>query len=246
MRYFQAHEAIYARRLAAGATGWDDGAYDAPALREQVELWLAKSPAARRGARILELGCGTGALSCMLAERGFEVRGVDISESAVSFARKAAMTRGVRVQFDVAEVCSWQVRGSAFDVVIDAHLLHCITSKGDRAQLLQQAAHCLERGGELWTETMVFSEGLENTASRCMDEGGTVWAKIADPADCIDAVQRDNGWWIPMRFIAPTSSALLAEFAAAKLEVIEWSVSPPASRGEPADFRARFRLKNEG
>jgi SAM-dependent methyltransferase len=246
MRYFEAHEAIYARRLAAGATGWDNGAYDAPALRNQVERWLAASPAARPGARILELGCGTGALSCMLAERGFDVTGIDISASAISFARAAAVTRAARVQFEVAEACSWRVPAEAFDIVIDSHLLHCISPKNDRAKLLEQMARCLAKGGEVWTETMMFDEGLENTPSRYMDPGGTVWAKIENPTDCIDAVQRDGVWWMPMRFIAPTPAALIAEFLAAGLEAIEWSVSPPASRGEPADFRARFKRRHEG
>jgi 2-polyprenyl-3-methyl-5-hydroxy-6-metoxy-1,4-benzoquinol methylase len=103
MRYFESHEPIYAHRLASGAQGWDDGAYDAPALREQVAHWLATSPAAQPNSRILELGCGTGALSCMLSQRGFEVTGLDISQSAIAFARTVAMQRGLEARFAVPE-----------------------------------------------------------------------------------------------------------------------------------------------
>lgn len=241
MRYFEAHEAIYARRLASGARGWDDGAYDAPALLHQVELWLATSTAAKPGARILELGCGTGSLSCMLAQRGFKVTGIDISESAIALARSVAVERAVEVKFEVAEACTWDAPVGVFDVVIDSHLLHCVSVASDRARLLGQMARCQAQAGELWTETMMFCEGLKNTPSRNMDEEGRVWAKIASPAECVDAIHRDGNWWMPMRYVAPTPAALLAEFAAAKLEVIEWSVHPPSSPEDAADFRARFR-----
>lgn len=241
MRYFEAHEAIYARRLASGAGGWDDGAYDAPALRDQVERWLATSAAARPGARILELGCGTGALSCMLAQRGFDVTGIDISESAISFARSVAAKRAMQVRFEVAEAATWKAPAATFDVVIDSHLLHCASLPNDRALLLAQMARCQAEAGELWTETMVSGDGLKATSSRRIDEGGIVWARIASPAECADAVQRDGSWWMPMRYVAPTPAALLAEFAAANLEVIEWSVHPPSSPDDAADFRARFR-----
>jgi SAM-dependent methyltransferase len=241
MRYFEAHEAIYARRLGAGAAGWDDGAYDAPALRDQVERWLAASKAARPGARILELGCGTGALGCMLAQRGFDVTGIDISPSAISFARSVAAERAIRVHFEVAEACTWKLPREAFDIVVDSHLLHCLTLPGDRAELLVQVTRCLAEGGEFWTETMVAAERLQDTPSRRFDERGTVWARIASPAACTDAVQHDASWWMPTRYIAPDSAALLAEFSAANLEVIEWAVQPPSAPAEAADFRARFR-----
>lgn len=246
MRYFEAHEAIYARRLASGAEGWDDDSYDAPALRDQVDQWLATSPAARPGARILELGCGTGALSCMLAQRGFEVVGIDISESAISFARSVAAERGLRVQFHVAEACTWNAPAGAFDVVIDAHLLHCVSLASDRTRLLTQVSRWQAEAGEFWTETMVFGEGLQDTPSRRMDEGGTVWAKIADPQTCVDAVHHGGSWWMPMRYVAPTPAALLAEFAAANLEVIEWAVHVPSSPAEAADFQGRFRRSPHG
>lgn len=241
MRYFETHETVYAHRLASGAEGWDDGAYDAAALREQVELWLSTSPVARPGARVLELGCGTGALSCMLAQRGFEMTGLDISESAISFARSVATKRDLRVRFEAADACSWETPVEAFDVVIDSHLLHCMALARDRQRLLAQMARRLGPTGELWCETMLFSGTLQDTPSRRMDEAGIVWSAIAESSWCVDAVQRDGCWWMPMRYIAPTAAALLAEFAAARLEAVEWSVHPPSSPGQAADFRARFR-----
>jgi 2-polyprenyl-3-methyl-5-hydroxy-6-metoxy-1,4-benzoquinol methylase len=41
------------------------------------------------GCRIFEIGCGNGSGAAWLAERGYEVAGVDISESAIAHARRA-------------------------------------------------------------------------------------------------------------------------------------------------------------
>jgi SAM-dependent methyltransferase len=241
MRYFQAHEAIYANRLATGATGWDDGPYDAFALREQVQTWLAASPAAKPGGAVLELGCGTGALACSLATLGFAVTGLDISESAIAFARAKAGERGLPVRFEVADACAWQVQGQPFDVVIDSHLLHCIVRPAERRQVLERVAGCLTRSGEFWTETMTIGTGLQDTPTRRLDPDGIVWAATPDPSGCCDAVRNAAGWWTPMRYIAPTAESLIEEFGSAGLDVIEWHLVPPSASGEAADFRARLR-----
>ena len=241
MRYFEAHEAIYARRLAAGAEGWDDGAYDDCALREQVKTWLAAPPVAKPGGRVLELGCGTGALACRLATLGFAVTGLDISESAIAFARARAGERGLPVRFEVADACTWRPHGQPFDVVIDSHLLHCIVRPAECRQVLERVADCLTPDGEFWTETMAIGTGMQDTPTRRLDPDGIVWAATPDPSRCCDAVRNAAGWWMPMRYIAPTAESLLEEFRSAGLDVIEWHLAPPSVFGEAADFRARLR-----
>lgn len=49
--------------------------------------------------RVLDIACGTGKVSIPLAERGFEVVGIDISQEMVNAARKQAAAAGVNALF---------------------------------------------------------------------------------------------------------------------------------------------------
>ena len=57
------------------------------AMRETIASWL---PADLSGARVLDAGCGTGALSVALARRGADVLGVDVSPTLVALANERA------------------------------------------------------------------------------------------------------------------------------------------------------------
>ena len=60
------------------------------AMRETIIGWL---PDDLQGARILDAGCGTGALAFELAKRGANVVGVDVSPTLVGLARERAPIR---------------------------------------------------------------------------------------------------------------------------------------------------------
>ncbi|MBW7649904.1 class I SAM-dependent methyltransferase [Anoxybacillus sp. ST4] len=51
------------------------------------------------GKRLLDLGCGTGELAIRLANKGFDVTGVDLSEQMLAIAQMKAEERGVHVLF---------------------------------------------------------------------------------------------------------------------------------------------------
>lgn len=241
MRYYETHEDIDARRLAAELPGRDDGDYDEFALRDQLQRWLVASGAATQGARVLELGCGTGALACMLAEHGFDVTAIDVSASAIAFARSVAQARGLSVRFEVGEACSWAAPAHAFDIVIDSHLLHCIVTAAERRQLLANLRTALRPEGELWTETMALAQRFVPSARCRIDERGVVWERVDDGCECIDRVRADGAVWIPFRYIAPTAQSLLSEFEAAGFTPLDWRLAVPVASDESADFRARLR-----
>ncbi len=60
------------------------------------------------GARFLDIGCGTGRHSVLLAKAGFQVTGLDQSEGMLNEARKAAEEASVDVEWIHADATQWQ------------------------------------------------------------------------------------------------------------------------------------------
>ena len=95
-------------------------------------------------ARIVEFGCGTGWLSLALAQRGFDVLGLDISEDAVAHAGAAARNRELaNVRFVAADYETFSGEG-AFDFAIFHDSLHHAESE---LAALRCAHRALRDGG---------------------------------------------------------------------------------------------------
>src|SRR3954462_3184773 len=101
-----------------------------------------------RPARVLELGCGAGWFSCLLARHGYEVVGVDISEAMIELAeqnRRAQAAGHVRFMRGDYEGLKF---ANEFDAVIFYDSLHHSDSEEDA---IAAAYRALKPGGILLT-----------------------------------------------------------------------------------------------
>ena len=114
----------------------------------RVNARLAEVVPQIAGTRALDLGCGEGADAIWLAEHGWTVTAVDISDTALARARAAAVERGLadRIDFQQHELTSSFPDGP-FDLV-SAQFLHS-TLEMDRSAILRLAAASLAPGGTL-------------------------------------------------------------------------------------------------
>ena len=72
--------------------------------------------------RALDLACGEGRNAVWLAERGWEVTGVDFSDVALAKAAELAASRGVEVEWVVADVLEYEPEPHAYDLVAVLYL----------------------------------------------------------------------------------------------------------------------------
>jgi len=96
--------------------------------------------------RALDLGCGTGFWSVQLAQRGWEVTGVDIVPKAVRIARKRARGAGVEGQFVEGSVTALAAAGigSGFRLILDFGVVHGLSPEQVRAAAREVTAAATE------------------------------------------------------------------------------------------------------
>ncbi|MEU6842058.1 class I SAM-dependent methyltransferase [Streptomyces sp. NPDC046716] len=117
---------------------WDDAAAtfdDEPdhGLRDPVvraawaarlDDWLPASASA-----VLDLGCGTGSLSLLAAERGHRVTGIDSAPRMLERARRKLADR--EAEFHLGSAAEPPVRPGAYDVVLVRHVLWTLPGPED-------------------------------------------------------------------------------------------------------------------
>jgi 2-polyprenyl-3-methyl-5-hydroxy-6-metoxy-1,4-benzoquinol methylase len=117
--------------------------------RSQVVPWL-ESARHLQGARVLEIGCGTGSALVALAERGAQVTGVDSDEASLRVARRRCALHGVVAELHAADVTrvAELFRDTAFDLIIFYGSLEHMTHE-ERLRAIADTWAML-RPGDFW------------------------------------------------------------------------------------------------
>jgi ubiquinone/menaquinone biosynthesis C-methylase UbiE len=95
---------------------------------------------------VLDIGCGTGENALYLAENGFSVVGVDLSNRAIAAAKEKAIERKLKVDFRLANALSLDFKDGYFDAVIDSGLFHTFNDH-DRSTFANEIARILRTNG---------------------------------------------------------------------------------------------------
>jgi SAM-dependent methyltransferase len=107
------------------------------------DLAAAVAPA---GARVLEIGCGTGQATVALAERGYRIVAVELGPDMATVARRN-LARFDSVEVVTAAFEDWPLPDEPFDLVFSATAFHWV----DPTVRVSKSAEALRSGGLLAT-----------------------------------------------------------------------------------------------
>jgi len=146
--------------------------------------FLEKAFATLPSRRVLDLGCGTGEHARFLAEKGFEVVGVDVSDTMLARAREDDVPKGVTfIQGDLAHVDS-VVSGQFGGAICLGNTLVHITKYDTLVELLRGVRKVLLPGAPLVVQVLNY-ERLVHDGQRCLpmtfiqdDEGEAIFLRV--------------------------------------------------------------------
>jgi ubiquinone/menaquinone biosynthesis C-methylase UbiE len=119
--------------------GWELGK-PRQILVEYVEEGVVKK------GKALDICCGAGTNTVYLAEKGFDVTGIDISPTAVEYAKAKAAVARVNIRFMVQDFLQLPFADEEFDFVFDMGCFHHVKTR-DRATFIDGVSRVLKKGG---------------------------------------------------------------------------------------------------
>jgi ubiquinone/menaquinone biosynthesis C-methylase UbiE len=72
---------------------------------------------------VLDIGCGTGFLSLLLAAQGHRATGVDVASAMLARAREKAAAQGLAISFIEADVETLDLAAASYDLIVERHVI---------------------------------------------------------------------------------------------------------------------------
>lgn len=106
-----------------------------------------------RGRKVLDVGCGSGFNCVSFAMMGWEVYGVEITESIVEHTKTEVKKYGFDAEILVGENENIPYPDSMFDLLISMNVIHYVQSKSAVRNTIQEYGRVLKGGGRIFLST---------------------------------------------------------------------------------------------
>jgi ubiquinone/menaquinone biosynthesis C-methylase UbiE len=150
----------------------------------------------RKGLRVLEVGCGSGANLWMIAREGFEAHGIDLSAEGLQLCQKVLSRWQVSAALRLGDMTSTGYPEGHFDAVVDVFSAYCF-DESNFSRFLDEVTRILKPGGRF------FSYTPSKNSDSFRDPGPSQWI---DPST-LDGIHRTTspffGQLYPFRFTEP-------------------------------------------
>lgn len=129
--------------------------------------------------RILDIACGTGALTVLLATKGYEMTGVDRAAGMLHIAREKAEAHDVQVNFHQGDMRNFQLN-QRFDVILCTYdSINYAITEDELSSVFQCASEHLEPDGlfifDITTERNIVEHFHNKTFAENHEDYSYIW-----------------------------------------------------------------------
>ncbi|MFR1831682.1 MAG: class I SAM-dependent DNA methyltransferase [Lachnospiraceae bacterium] len=143
-----------------------------------------------RGGLVLDLGCGTGSLTELLAASGYDMIGVDNAEEMLEIAMEKKLESGSDILYLLQDMREFELYGTVAAVVSICDSMNYILEYEELVQVFSLVNNYLDPGGvfifDLNTQYKYKEMLGESTIAENREEGSFIWENYYDEESCIN------------------------------------------------------------
>lgn len=133
---------------------------------------------------VLDMGCGTGKMTRMLADKGYDMIGVDFSMEMLEIAQEHEAKREQGILYLCQDIREFELYGTVQAIVSNCDCVNYITEEEDLLQVFKLVNNYLDPGGIFFFDFNTkykYEEMLaENTFAENRDKGSFIWENYYD------------------------------------------------------------------
>lgn len=138
---------------------------------------------------VLDLGCGTGSLTEILAEKGYDMIGIDNSDDMLNIAIEKREKSGNDILYLNQDMREFELYGTVRAVVSICDSINYITEEEELLEVFKLVNNYLDIGGVFIFDlnTIYKYENIgDETIAENREEGSFIWENTYYPEECIN------------------------------------------------------------
>jgi SAM-dependent methyltransferase len=162
---------------------------------EEWETYLSGLLAERgiRDGLVLELGCGTGTMTELLAADGYDMIGVDNAPEMLEIAMEKREKSGRDILYLLQDMCEFELYGTVRAVVCVCDSINYILEEEDLLKVFRLVDNYLDPGGYFIFDMNTVHKYRdlmgETTIAESRDEGSFIWDNYFDEEEMINSYE---------------------------------------------------------
>lgn len=209
---------------------------------------------------LLELGCGTGSMTELLAEQGYDMIGVDNSEEMLAEAMEKRVESGHDILYLLQDMQEFELYGTVRAIISVCDCMNYLTEEEDFLQVLKLANNYLDPGGififDVNTDYKYREVIGDSTIAENREDSSFIWENSFDPETGMNVYEltlfllREDGLYEKEEEVhyqrAYTVDAIRRMIADSGMELLHiydaYTLEPPRADSE----RLTFIVKEKG